>query len=311
MMTYDYFKQIHGRNSYDNNGSVIKNYVHYSTNYVNASWNSLYERMTYGDGNGTTVDAYVCLDVVGHEIGHGVCQYTANLVYQGEPGAINEGISDIWGACIENYVNIKYNLNKDLWLHREEVGTPNRSLSNPNSFGQPDTYGAPPYWINPSSGTDYGGVHTNSGIMNYWFYLLSVGKTGTNYNGNSYNIASIGINKAEKILYRAESVYMTSNTNFSNARSYTIQAALDLYGHCSPEVANVTNAWYAVGVGSQYIATQTISNVTYVYSTTINACCNLLLDNVKIQSGAKLTLDANEVRINGPFEVEFGSQFEF
>jgi Zn-dependent metalloprotease len=96
MMTYDYFKNIHGRNSYDNNSATIKNYVHYSTNYDNAFWNGLC--MTYGDGY-TSFDILTSLDVAAHEIGHGVCTYSANLTYSGESGALNESLSDIW-ACL-------------------------------------------------------------------------------------------------------------------------------------------------------------------------------------------------------------------
>jgi len=99
MMTYDYFKNVHGRNSYDNNNAVLNNYVHYSTNYDNAGWDNLYNYMIYGDGY-TTFDILTALDVIAHETGHGVCQFSANLVYNGESGAINESLSDIWGACV-------------------------------------------------------------------------------------------------------------------------------------------------------------------------------------------------------------------
>ncbi|MDR1895619.1 MAG: M4 family metallopeptidase [Prevotellaceae bacterium] len=246
MMTYDYFKNIHGRNSYDNSNSIIRNYVHYGTNYENAGWDQQYHYMIYGDG-GSYFDILTSLDVIAHEIGHGVCQYTANLTYQGESGAINESLSDIWGACIENWATT----GKQTWLLGEDIGTPIRSMSNPNTYSDPDTYQGT-YWVNTTSGSDNGGVHTNSGVMNYWFYLLSVGGSGTNDIGNAYNVTGIGIDKAAKIVYRAESVYMTSGTNFNNARAYTIAAATDLYGASSIEIPAVTNAWYAVGIGNQY-----------------------------------------------------------
>ncbi len=305
IVTWDYFKNIHGRNSFDNAGATVKCYVHYGVNYVNANWNGSY--ITMGDGNGTTVDTYVTLDVVSHEFGHGVTQRTANLVYSGESGAINESYSDIWGVCVSDYANNLFSgLNKNIWLHRIDVGTANRSLMNPNSYSQPDTYGGGLYWTGPNAP-----VHTNSGIMNHWFYMLSVGKSGTNGIGNAYNVAGIGISKAERIAYRALTAYMTSGTNFANARTYTIQAAIDLYGDCSPEVINTTNAWHAVGVGNLFTGTTTtISNVTYVSNTTIQAC-NLVLNNVKVQNNAKLTLDAaNETIINRDFEVVSGSQLE-
>lgn len=244
-MTYDYFLQNHNRDSYDNNGAVIKSYVHYSNNYENAFWDG--QRMTYGDGN-TTFDALTSIDVVAHEIGHGVCSNTANLVYQNESGAINEGLSDIWGAMVE------FNAapGKDTYLIGEEIilsGTSLRSMINPNSglSAQPDTYQGN-FWHTGSS--DNGGVHTNSGVMNFWFYLLAEGGSGINDNGDIYNVSGIDKIKAAKIVYRAESIYFTSTTNYHQARDLTIQAADDLYGENSGESFNVANAWYAVGIGA-------------------------------------------------------------
>ncbi|RYY15631.1 MAG: peptidase M4, partial [Cytophagaceae bacterium] len=98
--TYDYWKAVHSRNSYNNAGAVLRSYVHYSTSYENAYWDG--SRMTYGDG-ATTFKPLTALDVCGHEIGHAVCASTANLTYSNESGAMNEGLSDIWGASIEKY----------------------------------------------------------------------------------------------------------------------------------------------------------------------------------------------------------------
>jgi len=99
---------------------------------------------------------------------------------------------------------------------------------------------------------DYCGVHTNSGVLNHWFYILTEGKTGTNDLGNSYNVTGIGIDKAAKIAFRTESVYLTANSTYANARTYGIQAATDLYGANSPEVIATTNAFYAVGIGAAF-----------------------------------------------------------
>ncbi|WP_394363779.1 M4 family metallopeptidase, partial [Flavobacterium covae] len=246
--TYDYWKNIHNRNSFDNAGAKINSYVHYSNNYDNAYWDGT--RMTYGDGSGTYFDALTSLDVCAHEIGHAICTKTANLVYQNESGAMNEGFSDIWGACIENYAQA----NKQIWLIGEDIERRAghlalRSMSNPNAEGQPDTYKGTNWY----SGTgDSGGVHTNSGVLNYWFYLLSVGGSGTNDIGNAFNITGITITKAEKIAFRTESVYLSANSTYANARTGAIQAATDLYGAGSPEVIATTNAWYAVGIGAAY-----------------------------------------------------------
>ncbi|MFV5697058.1 M4 family metallopeptidase [Flavobacterium sp. ZT3R17] len=254
--TYDYWSTVHGRNSYNNAGAAIKSYVHYSSAYNNAYWNG--SVMTYGDGSGTGgFDILTSIDVAGHEIGHAVCSSTSNLAYQKESGAMNEGLSDIWGACIEYYAAP----NKQRWLIGEDIERRTghlslRSMSNPKTEGQPDTYGGT-NWVNitkcrPTNNNDQCGVHTNSGVLNHWFYILTEGKTGTNDKGSSYSVTGIGIDKAAKITYRMESIYMTSSSTYANARIYAIQAAADLYGAGSPEVIATTNAFYAVGVGAVY-----------------------------------------------------------
>ncbi len=260
-MTYDYWSAVHGRNSFDNAGAKIKSYVHYNLvgagypDNNNAFWNG--SVMTYGDGSGTGgFDILTAMDVAGHEIGHAVCSYTANLAYQKESGAMNEGFSDIWGACIEYRAAPE----KGTWLIGEDIERRSghsslRSMSNPKSEGQPDTYGGT-YWktvnCTPTNNNDQCGVHTNSGVLNHWFYILSVGKSGTNDIGSSYNVTGITIDKAAKIAYRLESVYLSANSTYANARTYGIQSATELYGAGSPEVIATTNAFYAVGVGTAY-----------------------------------------------------------
>ncbi|WP_196895792.1 M4 family metallopeptidase [Aureivirga marina] len=264
MKTYDYFQAKHNRNSFDGNGAQIRSYVHVSSNYDNAFWNG--SVMSYGDGssNGNEGNGYfdilTSIDVAAHEIGHAVCTYTANLVYQRESGAMNEGFSDIWGAAVEVYSGAT-DSDKDEWLIGEEIDRRSgsialRSMSNPKAKGQPDTYGGT-YWKNVNCGTptqsnDYCGVHTNSGVLNHWFYILSVGKSGTNDNGDSYNVTGISIDKAAKIAYRLESTYLSSNSTYADARTFGIQSAQELYGADSPEVIATTNAFYAVGIGQPY-----------------------------------------------------------
>ena len=245
-VTQDYWTTVHGRDSFDDKGTVLTSYVHYDdvpggAGYENAFWNG--SVMTYGDG-ATRFRPLTALDVCGHEIGHAVCETTAGLVYANESGAMNEGFSDIWGACVEYYLDPA----KQTWLIGEDIDKAQvalRSMSNPASLGQPDTYKG----VNWAIGTaDNGGVHTNSGVLNFWFYLLSVGGTGTNDKGSVYNVAGITIAKAEKIAYRTERVYLTPNATYSNARQGSLQAAVDLYGLGSAEVQAVARAWRAVGV---------------------------------------------------------------
>lgn len=245
---YDYWTNVHGRNSFDGNGALQKVYVHYDQNYDNAYWNG--SVFTFGDGSDTYFDALASLDVSAHEHGHAVCSYTADLTYSYESGALNEAFSDIWGACLEAYAAPE----KNIWVIGDDIERRAgheglRDMSDPKAEGLPDTYQGQ-NWVTGSS--DNGGVHTNNGPYCYWFYLISEGGSGTNDNGKSYNIQAIGINKAEKIAYRVESVYMTNSSDYADARTYSIQAAEDLYGAGSNEVIQVTNAMAAIGVGDDY-----------------------------------------------------------
>ena len=237
--TFDYWRNVHGRNSWDNAGGQLRNYVHYGQGYDNARWDG--SQMLYGDGS-AKFRPLTSLDVTAHEIGHGVCQATASLVYDGESGALNEGFSDIWGACIEQFTTANLGLTKSTWLIGEEIvlsGPALRSMSDPRSLGQPAYYKGQNWYT--GSG-DNGGVHTNSGVLNHWFYIVSQGKSGSNEGGNYYSVTGIGINSAARIAYRAESVYLTANSSYADARTFTIRAAQDIFGACAPEVVTVTNA---------------------------------------------------------------------
>ena len=163
---------------------------------------------------------------------------------------MNEAFSDIWAACVEYYAAPT----KSTWLIGEDIErrsghTALRSMSNPNAEGQPDTYKGTSWYAGTA---DSGGVHTNSGVLNHWFYILSVGKSGTNDKGSVFNVTGITIDKAAKIAYRLESVYLTANSTYASARTSGIQSAIDLYGAGSAEVIATTNAFYAVGVGAAY-----------------------------------------------------------
>lgn len=263
-MTYDYYWNVHNRNSIDGNGFRLDSYVHYNNNYNNAFWDG--QRMTYGDGDGSTFTPLTALDVTGHEISHGLTSNTAALVYQNESGALNESFSDIFGACVEYYGDTT----KQTWRVGEDMtpsGNGIRSMKNPKLFNDPDTYQGTQWYTGTA---DNGGVHTNSGVQNHWFYILSEGESGTNDNSDSYNVTGIGIVKAAKIAFRNLTVYLSSNSQYSDARFYAIQSAQDLYGPCTPEVIATTNAWYAVGVGTQF---QT--GVTAAFSATSTSGCSL------------------------------------
>ncbi|MGG1676076.1 M4 family metallopeptidase [Neobacillus sp. NRS-1170] len=220
---YDYYKNTFNRNSFDNNGATIRSSVHYSRNYNNAFWNG--QQMVYGDGDGVQFRPLSgALDVVAHELTHAVTERTAGLEYQYQSGALNESISDTFGVFLD----------KGDYLMGEDVYTPQksgdalRSLSNPTLYGQPDHMNN---YVNTTS--DNGGVHTNSGIPNKAAYLT---------------INSLGTSVAEKIYYRALTVYLAPQSDFSDARAALLAAAADLYGTGSTQYNAVANAWSQVGV---------------------------------------------------------------
>ncbi|HAW52465.1 MAG TPA: hypothetical protein DCX54_09100, partial [Flavobacteriales bacterium] len=242
-MVYDYYMTVHNRNSLDNNGFALISYVHYGSGYNNAFWNGT--AMHYGDGSGSSLP-YTTLDICGHEVSHGLTSNTADLVYQYEPGALNESFSDIFGCAIE--ISVKPNAVKN-WLMGEDRGNHIRNMGNPNQKADPDTY-LGTYWATGTA--DNGGVHTNSGVQNYWFYLLTLGGSGTNDNNDVFSVAGLGVAKSEAIAFRNLTVYLTPSSDYSDARFYSIESAIDLFGPCSPEMESTENAWYAVGVGPAY-----------------------------------------------------------
>ncbi len=252
----DYYKNKLKRNSLDGKGGKVMQTVRYDTNYDNAFWSG--KAMYYGSGNGTDWGPLVAVDDVGHESSHGTIQFTANLIYQGESGALNEGWADIFGMTIENYTG-----DKD-WNQSEDSYTPGtandalRVMNNPNTTRDPDSYKGK-HWKSTARGaSDHGGVHSNSGVANYWFYLLtdggsgkSDGKGGQKDMGNDFNVTGIGIAKSEQIAYRALNRYMATGTDYAGARIATLLAAEDLHGKNSNEYKQVCNAWYAVDVGEK------------------------------------------------------------
>jgi len=237
-MVYDYYLSQHGRDSYDGNGSPIIAYVHYGNNVFNAFWVGLYGAFGDGDGNPLTY-----IDVIAHEYTHGVTKTSAGLIYSYETGALNESFSDILGTAIEFYA-FPDSASWSVGILDFEF----RDMENPNLYGQPDTYEGS-FWY--SGGADYGGVHTNSGVQNYWYYLLSEGGSGTNDNGDDFNVESIGIESATAIAYRTLTTYLTTTSVYNDARQGTIQSAIDIFGECSNEVEQVINAWNAVGLGPE------------------------------------------------------------
>lgn len=262
--TYDYYLSVHGRNGIDGAGGpgaysaaesssmgLISSVVKYSTKYNNAFWDGT--KMTYGDGDGTTFSPLVTLDIAGHEITHGVTERTAGLVYSNESGALNESMSDVFGAMVERSVRGE---SANTWKIGEETFTPMiagdalRYMDNPHLAGN-GGYSSdddPDHYEERYTGAeDNGGVHINSGIANNAFYLAAKG--GTHHRSGKV-VTGIGADDAAKVWYKALTTYMTSNTNFAGARTATINAATALFPGVTAKIDAVTNAWCAVGVGT-------------------------------------------------------------
>jgi hypothetical protein len=182
---------------------------------------------------------------------------------------LNEGLSDIWGACVEHYgktgaltgtpINAVWQIAEDLSTSANAF----RSMNNPLTKGNPDTYQGTNWTATgdeatcvPTSTNDYCGVHNNSGVLNHWFYILTAGKSGTNNAPTpaSYNVTGIGMVKSSQIIYYAERDYLTANSTYLDARNATLAVASNLYCSTSPEYVATTNAWHAVNVGPQFVS---------------------------------------------------------
>lgn len=262
--TFDYYQSVHGRNGIDGNYgpgtttaaangvSIVASRVHFGTGYNNAFWYQ--NMMTYGDGDGTSFTPLTTLDICGHEMTHGVTERTANLTYAKESGALNESMSDVFGAMVELYAD-GGTVTADTWKIGEDAYTPGtagdalRRMDNPNAVGDPDHYSLRLYpgTCTASSANDQCGVHTNSSIQNHAFYLMANG--GTN-RVSGVAVTGIGGTNAAKIFYRALTVYMTASTNFAGARTATLNSATDLFGSSSAQYNTIATGWCAVGVGA-------------------------------------------------------------
>jgi bacillolysin len=224
--TFNYYLNTHGRNSYDDNGAPITSTVHYGTNYQQAFWNG--QQMVYGDG-------FVVNDVVGHELTHAVTERTAQLEYRWQSGALNESISDVFGAMID----------RDDWLIGEDLPAAVlagrdavRDMSNPSRLGQPDNT---QNWVQTC--TDNEGVHSNSGITNKAYYNIAT---------------AIGKDLAERIFYRVLTVYLQPTSGLEDARAASLQATWDLSNTLSytasysDVVASLTDGFNAVGIDGSW-----------------------------------------------------------
>ncbi|MFD3971107.1 M4 family metallopeptidase [Streptomyces cyaneofuscatus] len=252
-LTWDYFKNVHGRNGLRGDGVGAYSRVHYGNNYVNAFWQDSCFCMTYGDGDGN-VKPLTSIDVAAHEMTHGLTSVTAKLVYSGESGGLNEATSDIFAAAVEFNANNAQDQGDYLVGEKIDIrgnGTPLRYMDKPSKDGS-----SKDAWYSGIGGID---VHYSSGPANHWYYLLSEGSGAKTINGVSYDsptsdglpVTGIGRDKASLIWFKALTTKFTSTTNYAAARTGTLAVASELYGATSPEYTAVANAWAGINVGAR------------------------------------------------------------
>lgn len=243
-LTYDFYYAILNRNSVDDQGMRLDSSVHYSRNYDNAFWNGA--QMVYGDGDGVIFNRFtISLDVIGHELTHGVTQNEAALEYHDQPGALNESFSDVFGVLIKQWYR-KQSVEEADWLvgaglfTADVKGVALRSLKAPGTAYDDPRLGKDPQ---PAHMRDYyrgeddnGGVHINSGIPNHAFYLAAVAMGGFAWE------------KAGKIWYDALIHRLRPASDFAAAAKATLDAAGALYGNAGKEQSAVRAAWQQVGV---------------------------------------------------------------
>ncbi|MFH1969312.1 MAG: M4 family metallopeptidase, partial [Verrucomicrobiota bacterium] len=285
-----YYYNIHSRNSYDGSGVKALANVHVSGDTDNASWDPNTQQFYFYPGS--YFGELTVLDVCAHEFTHAVTEKTADLVYQNEPGALNESFSDVFGAIIEfaNQPDGRASYPARTagyadWLIGEDCTYPYdvalRDMRNPRRYSNPSKYHGTDWYYGSD---DNGGVHYNNGVQNHFFYLLCEGGSGNN-DSISYNITGIGVENARLIAYRALTVYCTRNTDYAAVRTAWISAAQDLN---SSWVSSVQTAWAAVGVDDTGVTTTKVgpaikangvtNNITVNYPDTVSVTVEMNAD---------------------------------
>jgi Zn-dependent metalloprotease len=288
--TYNFYKEVFNRNSIDNKGMRLDATVHYDDKYDNAFWNG--GQMVFGDGDGVIFNDFtICLDVIGHELTHGVTQNECNLIYHGQSGALNESMSDVFGVLIRQYA--AYKLGKPLqnpWLVGEGLlvhGGALRSMKAPGTAYQND----PNLGNDPQPATmagyieteeDNGGVHLNSGIPNHAFFL-----TADALGGNAWE-------EAGKIWYAGLPTLPESAT-FQQAADLFYRAAVGLFGTSSKQASAVGQAWADVGVapsGTAHVTRAEGAAGTDLADTVLDKLadrvCGLLMERISTQLESKI-----------------------
>ena len=282
---YAYWLNVQNRSGYNGSNGDVEGYINavFSTcggccnAYTdNASMSFSGGTMKVGLGSsGTLANSWSSVDIIGHEFAHAVTGSSSMLVYQDESGALNESFSDIFGEATENY-----STGSNDWLMGDDrTDGAIRDMSDPKNEGDPDTYGGA-NWCDYTDGSlgcttgDAGGVHRNSGVQNYWFYLLSEGGTGTNDNNDDYSVTGVGLATASDVASGNLINELGTGSDYFDARDGAIQTAINMSGgnECANLVKQTTNAWYAVGVGDPFF--DATASVTSDYNGRDVSCFN-------------------------------------
>lgn len=248
--TYDLYYNIYQRDSLDNNGLKLDSTVHYQKGYDNAFWDG--QQMVYGDGDEDLPASEqlfnrftIAIDVIGHELTHGVTQYSADLAYWEQSGALNESMSDVFGSLVKQY-HANQTASQADWLIGQGLFTANvngaalRSMKAPGTAYDDPVIGKDPQPAHMKNYVttveDNGGVHINSGIPNRAFYVTSI------------EIGGYAWEKAGRIWYKALTEKLSGQSNFQNAANLIYEAAGELYGPDSLEQKAVKTGWAEVGI---------------------------------------------------------------
>jgi Zn-dependent metalloprotease len=242
---FDMMQQHFDWHGLDGKGAELTSVLHVGGKYfVNAFWDG--NRANFGNGDCDRYGPLTTLAIVGHEFVHGFTQATSDLVYRDESGALNEAISDIFGKALEYYYDYE-NFN---WLlgdkiRKDESVPVIRTMNDPNERNHPKFYGGL-HWRTGLS--DNGGVHSNSGVLNYWFYLLVEGGKGENERGDFFDVPAIGMEQALELVFNLQTAYLTSSSNYLDAFELSLQICQDMYGADPLIMEAVIQAWKAVGL---------------------------------------------------------------
>ncbi|MGB3546602.1 MAG: M4 family metallopeptidase [Saprospiraceae bacterium] len=236
--TYEFWRDSFNRNSYDNEGFPINARVHLPV--TNAFWNGTF--IAFGDGspNGDFNLPLTYIDIVAHEMAHGLTEFSSGLIYLNEPGGLNEAFSDITGMAVENQANP----DSIDWLIADEsssIGDFFRNMADPKQRNMPDTYGGQFWQPNLE-------VHSGSSIANLWFYRLVEGQAGTNDNDYEFDVPGIGFDKAYQIAFETFVFYLNPTSEYAFAADASLVVANELFGFCSTEAMAVEEAWISVGL---------------------------------------------------------------